>query len=84
MAKRAAKERRGEEAEPPPDGIPQALEERRLLRSRYLAVKSQINGTGLLARIACVGAGAGSGLPVSGSFVSGAVLGLGMRLSDLR
>jgi hypothetical protein len=50
MAKRAAKERRGEEAEPPPDGIPQALEERRLLRSRYLAVKSQINGTGLLAR----------------------------------
>jgi hypothetical protein len=57
MAKRAARGRAGgEEEEPEPeetvtttpaaaDGAPQALEDRRLLRSRYLAVKSQINGT---------------------------------------
>uniref|UniRef100_A0ACD6AGW5 Uncharacterized protein n=1 Tax=Avena sativa TaxID=4498 RepID=A0ACD6AGW5_AVESA len=34
---------RGEEAEPSADGPPQPLEDRRMLRSRYLAVKSQIN-----------------------------------------
>ncbi|KAM0924469.1 hypothetical protein ACQ4PT_004881 [Festuca glaucescens] len=51
MAKRAARGRGGgEEEEPEPvttpaaaEGNPQALEDRRLLRSRYLAVKSQIN-----------------------------------------
>ncbi|KAM0855709.1 hypothetical protein ACQ4PT_049599 [Festuca glaucescens] len=49
MAKRTARDRGGEE-EPEPvtpaaaaEGTPQALEDRRLLRSRYLAVKSQIN-----------------------------------------
>jgi hypothetical protein len=55
MAKRAAQGRRAgeEEAEDEEtvttpaaaEGNPQALEDRRLLRSRYLAVKSQINGT---------------------------------------
>lgn len=56
MPKRAARDRRagGEEEEPEPEetvtpasaaaeGAPQALEDRRMLRSRYLAVKSQIN-----------------------------------------
>jgi hypothetical protein len=55
MAKRVREEGRGEEAEPEQvspaaaeDGATQAQapEDRRLLRSRYLAVKSQINGTG--------------------------------------
>jgi hypothetical protein len=50
MAKRVREEDRDEEAEAPPpeDGVTQAQapEDRRLLRSRYLAVKSQINGTG--------------------------------------
>jgi hypothetical protein len=52
MAKRVREEGRGEEAEAEApaaeDGATQvqAPEDRRLLRSRYLAVKSQINGTG--------------------------------------
>jgi hypothetical protein len=76
MAKRVREEGRDEEAEADPvspaaeDAATQvqAPEDRRLLRSRYLAVKSQINGTGLIlsARVRACG---GSSVAVLGFFL---------------
>lgn len=40
-----------EPATPAQDGTTQGLEDRRLLRSQYLAVKGQINGTAVSPRV---------------------------------